>query len=463
MPFYDEKDLEGNKVEVGQKNANLPNPNFDTLSINNKVIDRNALHASIRGSSWLVEYYSQFLAGDDEPTMYQLDMPGYRQSYLRIRQLELKVTQPLDSHTYNTEAGEFEVTGTAIMYVNVIPNYGDVFIGEIADGRRALFVVNSAKPASYFLASAYEITYSIKDYLKSAHIADLDSKTVQSTTFVLDKFIKGGSGLIVDEFYAQYAELCDIREQIPEEFYREFYDREYKTFVIPSQPDLAYDPFLTRFIKRFMDQVRHPWVAEVHELNTGEGQRKPITTLFDAALEGDITILDRCVTQCGLVTSYSFPQVALLNTIRYSGIPLCVWPKPNPGKGFYHAIQKHEVMHDIHIGQNREMNRRLTADELFGPNESNFLIKGESDWLRWISAPEEKDQPYVFSKAFYENRRPGMSMLEIMFRKSVEGTFNTPRLVIKAFRDRVLWTDATRYYMLPILLYITNVCISNME
>src|SRR5690606_35908556 len=95
---------------------------------------------------------------------FDIQLPSVDQQYQRICNLELRVTGALES-TYTDDVGEFSVRGEAYLYQGIIPNYGDVFIADVGDGRAGLFCVVSAKPMTYYQATVYQIQYSLMGYV----------------------------------------------------------------------------------------------------------------------------------------------------------------------------------------------------------------------------------------------------------------------------------------------------------
>ncbi len=432
---------------------------YNTVSVNNDLIARGALQVHIAGSSWLVELYlNQLLLPADDPKAFDIKLPAHLQQYLAIQRLELKVTQGL-SATYDERAGEYVVTGSANVYAGLKPNVGDAFIAKGADGVRVLFNVVSAKPFSYFNATAYEITYSIKDQITPEIDSAIKAKIQKTQVFVRDLFTSGQNPMLVESEYDDYLNMRRFLETLPREYYREFYSTEFATLLVPSQEYDTYDPFVTSFFKRLVSQETFFETTEIRVLNV-DGDDALFTTLYDAALEADPEIIDRCISHIQLTDCRTFTRNAMYNGIAYCGIRRCVWPREHASR-WQPKFKVRTSVGKFQHGKNTPLNRKIPLSELYGSNGSKALVTGQSQYVQWISDYEE-DQPYVFSSAFYGNTE-GQSLVELMYREACKGTFFNPPMILKACRDRIHWTDTTRFYIVPILMYILRVCIGNMR
>lgn len=432
---------------------------YNTVSVNNDVTLRSALQTHISGSSWFTEtYFNQILQSTDSPKPFDIKMPAHLQQYLAITRFELKVTQALQS-TYDEQTGEYLVTGSANLYTGLIPHVGDCFIAKGADGIRLLFNVTAAKPLTYFGATAYEINYSVVGQVKPETDSVLKAKTQRTQIFVRDLFNAGQNPFLVDSEYDDYLNMNRMLAQLPKEYYREFYNTEYGTLLVPSQDYTTYDPFVVRFFKALVSQDTFFETTDIRVLNT-DGDDELFTTVYDAGLEGNPDVIDRCISHITVVDTKAFSRNAFYNGIAYSGVARCLWPREKASR-WQPKFRSHTSVSKYKHGKNTPLNRKIPLSELYGSNGSKALTTGQSQYVQWISDYED-DQPYVFGSAFYGNEE-GQSLVELMYREACKGTFFNPPMILKACRDRIHWTDTTRFQIVPILMYILRVCIGNMR
>lgn len=459
MATYD-PDAQKKPVPVAEVEKINPNPKAEPLrdiKSDSKLIPRSALISHIEGSEWVVEsYYSQYLNKDNNPIEYSLDLPAVSQQYRRINKLELRVQNPL-SHSYANGENEFSVTGSAALYPGVIPNVHDVFIADIGDGQFGRFNVTQVTPCMYLAAPAYEIEYKLIARLDRAVKADLEVKTFDTVRYVRDQYLSGNQAFLLEKQAEQYDQIQRILATLPKEYYREFYSKEYCTLLIPDQPFKTYDPFLTGFFKRLVNPEVHPWIRNINELNCDDGNHNVIFTLFDAALENDPSVLDRCYSDIQPTNVIYFTNQALFASVRYSGMEFVMFPA-NLTVDFNRGITATKGF-TLNLGPNIKLNRKVRMDEAYSSTRTQLVPGQDEASVEWVS-PKAIKETYIFSPEFYADT-VGQSGIELMFRSAVKGEFCDPAQILKACGDRVLWTSTTRFYYVPILLYILQVAVAN--
>lgn len=462
MPTYDEDAFSSKPKPVQQKvNPNPVPPPMKDIKVDSRLFPRGALLANIEGSQWYPKsYYSQLLMSGNNPISFSLDLPAVSQQYNRIDAPEFRVQEPLTG-SYRNGDNEYEVTGSSVIYTGIIPNVHDPFLADIGDGRLGRFEITEVTPKSYLQAAVYEVRYKLNGYATPAEITNLEVKTVSSGRYVRDQYLAGRRGVLIEQEYTQYEEMRKLLATLPNEYFREFFSREFQTFLVPDQKDTVYDSFVVSFFKRMLDVSDHPWLAKVTELNVDVGYDTNIFTLFDAALEGDETIIDRCHQNIKPVNVNYFQSQALFANVSYSGIATAMFPIGiKVSQGAWSSVIMPSF--DLFLGPNVTLNRKVSMSEAYSSRTMPDLPGAvDTDSVEWISDEIFKDS-YVFSKAFYENL-DSQSGIEYMFRSAVNGTFADADKIIKACKDRVLWTSTTRFYYVPILLFILRTALVNVS
>lgn len=464
MPTFDEA-YNGKPKPVVPKQPAQSNPRpiptpYKDIKVDSRVLPKSALLAHIEGSQVFPDrYYSQILAEGNNPIPFSIDLPAVSQQYNRIDRLEFRIQDGL-SNSFKDGENEFEVTGSSVIYAGIVPNVHDVFIMDIGDGKLGRFEVTMSKPLSYTQAAVHEISYKLVDYLTPAVQANLDLKTNETYTYARDQFMAGRRGILLEQEYSQYEEMRRLLATLPGEYYREFYSREYRTLVVPDQMEMVYDSFVVQFFKRMLDVNDHPWLSTVHELSVDLGYGGDIFTLFDAALNNDETILDRCYSNIQPVDTNYFRSQPLYANIAYSGINATMFPV---GIKVFVGSWEDTIFAkgSLRIGPNVALNRKVSMDEAYSRTRMDEIPGSNEPARPWISDDIFKES-YIFSKAFYQNL-DSQSALELMFRSAVRGQFKDAAKIIKACNDRVLWTSTTRFYYMPILFYILRTAIINVS
>lgn len=439
-------------------NPNPTAPRLRDVKVDSKLFPRTAILAHVSGSKWVPKFYlSQFLNADNGPQSYSADLPAVSQQYKKIVEPEFRVQSPL-SNSFTEGENEWVVTGSAILYFGIIPNVGDLFLADIGDGRLGQFNVTEAAPKSYLQATVYEISYKLIGYATPELMAALDAKTIETGYYVRDQYLSGNQGILVERDVKDYEALLRILQTLPNEYHRDFFSSEFQTYLVPDQEFPLYDPFITPFFKRLVDPETHSWISKVNLLNVDTGNDKVITTVLDAALENDESIIDRCQAHIYPTNVKYFTTQALFGNIRYSGIEFVMFPK---GVDVWH-YEKAYITVDafkLRLGPNLTLNRKTHLTEAFSTH--NLPAPGNEFGIElpWIHANAVTDT-YIFSPSFYESK-PDQSALELLFRSAVNGKIVDAQKLIKASADRVLWTSATRFYYIPILMYCIRTALAN--
>lgn len=457
MPLFDDKPAAPQPPKA--PSANITPPRFQGVKVDSKMPPLVSFQPYVAGHTWrLQKYWSQYIGPSGQPMMYSINVPAPDQQYQCINNMEVKVIDPL-SPSYQDNDAEFSLRGSAVTYNGIVPNYGDAFVADRGDGLAGLFVVTSAKPDGDLSGTTYHIEYGILSIYDEDHQRDLQLKTQDEVQFVRELYLNGQRPLLIANEFEEYRIMVDLLRRLPLEYHREFFNNDYATYLIPNQERTAYDGFVINFFKSVIDSRQHPWIRNVKVYNTDQGFERELFTLFDAALQADENIIDHCEAYIGLYPAGEFIQQGLFSTIRFSGIEKVAYP-PGLEKGRLGTVRSDLIVDPIRQGVHVALNSKIDLAVAFSTVRASGF-EGGIPHKPWVN-DRPVNPPYVFSEAFYTNS-PEQSAVELMYREAIRGTFQYNEAIIKLCGDRRLWTNTTRFYYLPIVLYILRTAIGNFK
>lgn len=436
------------------QNATPSNPDvssiYQGIEVNTKYQNNRLLLTHISGYKWLVDYYSQYLGADNEIGAQELDKPAAYQQYLCVHNFEMRVQDPL-SPAQDSTSKEFQYEGTAIVYGTVVPNKGDVFVTDIADGRLGVFSVEDTIEASIFKDSAFQIDYKFINYLTADYALDLKNKTVKETWFHRDFMGTGQNPLLISKEHELVNKLADYLKTLPADWYREFFNNEYKTFLIPDQDALCYDPFLPVFVRGITSLEDSPLWIKVSLPNTQDGINDQIPTFWDALRERSIRRLDRASPKMALYAPDTSYQVVAYNPWRILGMDYL----------FYHRgvsspnILPTAIIKTLKPSPEPTFNRPMDLEVLINTTQlSGLPMAPEATYP--LYRPVTCDDYYVFSEFFYQENYENMSALEILVYFYLN---NKPIPLDPLFRlleQSYYWRGLERFYYIPILMVLVR-------
>lgn len=434
-------------------NPNLREQPYRTIAVDSKFEPPTSLLTHVEGSKWIAkEYYSQFLAADNEPAAPEFNRPDVYQQYLRIRDLELRVTSPLQP-SQDAENKEFTVVGTATLFPGIVPANGDAFIADTADGRAAIFVVGEIRQLSMLRNTVYEINYELKHYVTDALLADLRAKVSKDTTFVKDFYKYGKNPLLVDSELSQYQQLITFKDSLPKTYFDLFFNHDFSTLLVPDQTSTLYDPFVTELMVKLVNKETHRRWREVKLLNRDESQYLTIATLWDALYQHDDEILNYANFECRQISTSNFSGQPRFASIRYSGI----------ARAYYPIMDRKPQLGDLTPSIMRTFNRPVDLDVIV-PDVLDGL---EYPGIDLPSLPAIKDVTvdgyYVFSKAFYDIDHVNMSLLEVMATAYLDKRPVGIKPLLQLCKASTYWNAVEQFYYIPVLLLLLHASIGDIN
>ena len=433
-------------------NPNIMPPDYRGITVESRNINRKDIIAEIGGRPWIVQYYSSYLNADNQTAPLATNRLAPYQQYMKVIDLEIKVNR---TYEYEVDSGskEAKLTGAATMYPGMVPQKGDVFIADIGNGYSGIFLVTDAQPKAHFQETVYAIEYVLRSYSNPEELNDLAEKTQKVTYFVKRLIQNGQRGILIQEEFDLYTNAVKLYSEFSRNYFSDFFNREYSTFTVPGQSKSTYDQYAIKAIMAVFAMGEVQDYDQVKILNTVDGYEHVTTTVWDALLTMDPTVLYRCesllsVTDVGIYHAYSMYQ-----NIRWSGIKQVVYPVNRESSSHSQLVTIPKPIYTaLEPSRAVKTNRPLGLDALI----ANDCLDGfgavppdqRSPPAIW---PVTKDEHYIFSKAFYSGRTEEMSQVELMLEQCFKNQPLAGHDLLGICRASRLWGDVERFYYTPVL------------
>jgi hypothetical protein len=325
MPIVDPDDYE---EPAAPAQVQIAAPTFRSVTVDNVVTPVPQLLTAIEGMPWKVRYFSRVLGADDSVGGQGPSTPSVQQQYREIRNLELRVQQDLTpSQDPQTQAMTY--AGASVMYPFIVPNTGDMFVADLNDGRQGIFQLTLTTKKSIYRQACHEIEYKMIDFVHTVddvRLADLLGKVIKSFEFVRDFIAYGQNPLVFEDDFEHLQYLRRNYRTILDTYLRSFYSREYDTILVPGQPFVTYDPYLTKAVLSFFETTDGATMYRARELNIDDDQAARATQLWSALLNRDARLMSEAFTQVGLVSAMSYANEPRFDGIAFSGVQYVVYP-----------------------------------------------------------------------------------------------------------------------------------------
>lgn len=416
-----------------------------------------SLLTNIEGSPWIVNYWQQVVADDNAIAGQQYSRDAVHQQYRLILEMELRVTNPI-THSQITETKQSQVTGGSNVYPFIIPNVGDMFSADIGDGHLGLYQVTTSEKRSLYKESVHYIEYTLIGYATPELLGDLQHKTVDTLQFVRDFLQYGQNPLVEPEDYANIKKLHLLRSQILEQYLTSFTSNEFKTLILPGQKHPIYDHFLTKAIKRFFTHYDTHLITPIRILNCDGDDHMSSSTIWDVLAERNKGLLKFCSERYGLISSQTFSYRAMHESIRYSGIPLVIYPLDpdttvDEDHRLFNKVAGIEKIQPV-PGRKTKLSNLFPSTDLPG-------FKDADD--NGIDIPNIHpvliDDYYILSKNFYDEIPGKQSRLELCIRDFINGKPQDVSHIINFCDQYYAWGGLERFYYTPLLLILIWACV----
>lgn len=424
----------------------LHDEQYHTPVVDGRKEGYDSLATFYSGSKMPGDLYQAANGRDTAATSYQGDIPlAYGQRRV-IRGFELIVNGQL-SHKQNTsDSMGFATTGEAVMYgvPGMVPQSGDLFVGQLGSWRNVLFQLNNPERLSPFEESGYSVSFKAIGWLDKAKLDELNRSVISTLYFDRENFRNGLKCLLTSDDVNVMKRLERSYRRLIGVYLRDFFDDMFQTFIMPGQALPSYDPNIVRFVKRMISVVDTPSITRVVELGVGDDMYSRTPSVIDALLTKDEALLYSCAQKWNLAHINNFYAHPLMHGIFYSGIKWVMTPKDPK-----YTVRSRNALPYTGV-------ETVAADVLF--KDIDYILPA-------LGLDEEEtrpaDQPfihrvlvddyYIFSKAFYEDT-DGQSMLESMVLARLRNQpINLSHLADLAEYAQKL-NNLERYYYIPIIL-----------
>lgn len=453
--------------------ANLPSPvtsvriaqpSYKDVAVDTRWTPIQSLMTHIEGANWVVTYYSQVIDTDSQLSPQAPTTSAVYQQYSRIRDLKLKVTSALEEEQ-DEETKTMKMRGSAVIFAGVTPNEGDMFTADIGMNYIGVFLVKTSRKKSIFKESAYEVEYEFSS-TDPHYVDDLNAKTVKELVFVEDYLNRGADPVVQEEDASLINQVRACLVRYGNRFFDNFFSKEFNTYVLPGQVHSVYDPFLTQFISRHFTTQDSMTLMLLKKPNFGDDTAIQQYSIWDALDQRDIHLLKNGFTKTKLVSSLNFRGGSVYNSVRYTGINLCVYPAdPRIGvRGLTHAMVKSgseyaiddTTPHDFYsgvqaptVGDDSAINRVYPED-----NKVETLPPGAVDSEKTVALRKvTHDDHYVLSQDFYSGLS-GMSVFETTIRDFILGKSIDIKHLVKSEKLCDRWGALEQFYYIPMIMFV---------
>lgn len=391
----------------------------------------------IEGLSWTIDYYSQLLNINEEPKDFNFSQTGPYQQYELIKRYQIKLQSEL-STTFSTTQNRATVTGTARLYPGLVPNKGDVIIGDIGDGRAGLFTVTQTQQMAIYKNTCYEIEFELYQILDAKISKTLENRTVKTLYFHEDFITYGQNPMLISSEAQLVKTLNESIEEVLGAWAAEFYSHEIRTFQVPQDGAVVFDPFLTSAMLKVFSGYDQDLFGKVSLYNCDEGYLKSYTDIWDAIIRGKSYLLKTSFSRYQLVPSNRFSNNVHLRSIRYSNIDYVVMP----------LVTENSINDPLDVLKYRT-GITLTGTIAKVADEDLPPVEGRLGAPNLIGSAD-----YVLNRSVYKLTDDPVSNLEQEVRNYFQQEAVNPRKVLEYVERRHELSELQRFYLLPICLFM---------
>lgn len=436
--------------------VNVAAPEYKGVTVDTYKTLLSKMLVYVEGSSMITEYYSQVLGADSELNPSEPDLPTPYQQYIKVKEFEIKVTDPL-SHSQDPETNEFTIVGGGTIYAGVIPNVGDMFLADIGDGREGVFTITLSDKKTLFTSSVYSIEYRMTGVNADEVRGNLEDKVVKVTYFRKDFVTTGQNPIIIEETVLSLEKITSALEDIKQYYFSKFFSNEFSTLILPNQPDTVYDSFLVKSISDLFNVGDHPVISKIRYLNVEGNDALKQDTLWTALLNLDKRYLSNAVKNMWTISTNYWSSYPVLKTIRFSGISNIMYPTV-PLTTVDAQYVGGEAIVGVYITDSARYDVTGELIPWVDPDPLPPVVDGDP-YIPVIPLirPVTIDNFYVFSEAFYNESEEGQSVLEVQTNNLLNNRTIDLAQLYRICEEYKTWSLLDQFYYLPVMIIILKV------
>ncbi|MNB61067.1 hypothetical protein D3C75_74560 [compost metagenome] len=419
------------------------------------------LTSYIAGQSWHIDYFWLIRGRDDDNRLQERDTHPIFQQYKLIKGFELKVTQPLQPSQVG-DTKDMTLKGAANVYGVLIPKEGDIFLGDIGDGREGMFGVTSSNRLTHYTSTVHEIEYSLISPVDQELHDKLYNFSAQETTIFHKDFLDTGNDPMISEGQTELVNnLKEHYERLITLYFHDFFSRERNSLLVPNQPRVTYDPFIIRYLKTILTTQDHPAIRHMVEFNVQGDQTMYEFTFWNCLETMDLAMLSMSVHQAGIVDiKQFFNRRPTLNSVYYSGVEAVIYPDMSRTDvdGGYYACNTDPALEKLVRGSARFRDLNRLIKDTLDMDKTLEIYEAVSP----ERAPQIKrvtyDDYYVLSKDFYLHKPDvKLSKLETLTLAALKGDAIDIATLDFLCTNAIKWDNVERFYYFPILFTLLRV------
>lgn len=414
------------------------------------------------GSNWIVDYWSQILKPNQEPTVQNINREPHAQQYRWLHRIPLKVTQSLTNDSDDV-INVWTRTGSGHTYGFMTPNIGDMFAAGIGNGRTGLFTITQAKRVTIQKGSTYAVEWKQVGELTADRMADFKRKSNEQYWFSASSMNAGCGPFLTNEVMQRKERYAKLLATLVDKYITDFYSPEHSTFLVPDQLYKTYDHFVTKAFLMMIDTRTDGRMRKVKALNVMSEPVMRQPTVWDAILRHDMDKISDSTEHAHLVSTKISRWRPELQAIGYSGIPRMVFPMEAPTD-----VDSQYDGEDLARPWGIPFHEGRPRRPLPGPHKSQLIR--DLPWFKRIPPEEERynantmyrvpadihpvvrDSYYVFTESFYRCDAHLQSKLEMLTTTMIKGEeldFNQLDAMVENIR---YWDNLERYYYYPVVI-----------
>jgi len=353
----------------------------------------------IEGSDWEVTYYNQLASKSDTIGSLDTSIDIVEQQYVKISELNIKVTSSIPTDKLSNITGEATIT-------EFLPLVGDFFVATLVGDITAAFVITEVTSKSYNLDRIYDISFRLDstEISNPDKIKILEERVVRNLIYDKESVFTGSDPLLITSDMEFKRFLLSVFDRIADRYVRDFKKQSLRNFLILS--DNAID-LLDQNISYLFNQLTDRSYAVNYVVEDGVSD-----TIIGILLEGGTEY----------ITNVKHPM----------------FKSPPRGSNFDYRLRGM-------IGLNVDL--IATIDE----DESNIKFpRPNSDSLPKFL---ESDKSYLLSSEFY-NGKSKLSLIEELLRDSIYDKQIEREKLRELITLHYEYNKTELYFYVPVLLYI---------